>query len=466
MALKVNTTQVQMELPIETAEEKAEKKEFYELLKQNKTLIVSVDPGYDAYKIIINGEFHFRTSSLTVQAGKSIGGVLGRKGDITIEDRSSAAIKTYLMGRSAHVAQRDASQSMAETMANAMNNEERFAAPAFQAGFRGALYSALYEYAESENNVGFTVDDLFNKMRTWNIHLAIAVPSAYKVQAETNIRRFLEEAPKLRITYVSNSGSNVQMNADMAFDSSRTTFISQAIACYLGQYYTTYGTLVSADRREELNDELESIVLNCGYHTMGQVQIDASVHLRAPIDSVPYQDFSMELVDKRTLEKIEKEYGRKRLARAYRPLDINDCIAQAREKESHGGSSAIRKSANSGIFAYEKDNSQKLIAVPVQEYRKEVLDETAKELCDYIQSRFQFPLVHSILLTGGTSTEFYPYIEDAFKEYDNISIVRMINGICDSPEGTVCIGPVFAVASGAYGKLAASIVADLYEIDG
>ena len=78
-----------------------QEKRFYKLLAQSKTLILGVDPGYDAYKIVINGEFSVTIGSLALHPGAASSMGLNLIDDATtslmLEDEEGGR-KRYVMG--------------------------------------------------------------------------------------------------------------------------------------------------------------------------------------------------------------------------------------------------------------------------------------------------------------------------------------------------------------------------------
>ena len=166
----------------------------FNYLLENKLLLMSVDPGYDGFKIYINGH-NYLSKSLVIKTGETdeferIERPTIKDGTfVQMRDFNSGKIVQYMTGQNARAALTDGTAS---DVSDFYTDADRFSTPQFRASFYSAVIRALWLYATEDNEVGFTIEDLTNNLSGWGIYLLVTLPYAYAQEAKKNIRVLLD----------------------------------------------------------------------------------------------------------------------------------------------------------------------------------------------------------------------------------------------------------------------------------
>ena len=237
-------------------EQEDERAAVLNYLKENKMLLISVDPGYDGFKIYINNR-QFLSKSLVVEIGKSDDfediklSTIGDGSFVQMRDFNSGKILQYATGKNA---QEDLINEAVD-ISDFYANEERFSTPAFRASFYSAVIRALWCYSKEPNEVDFSIEDL-NNLSSWKIWMIVTVPHAYKNEAEKNIRTLLSVPIDARIRL----SRNVSVTLPAKLPIVQTIYYSQALAAFHGQYTNECGDY-SEDFEASMQEHLPALLI-------------------------------------------------------------------------------------------------------------------------------------------------------------------------------------------------------------
>lgn len=421
-------------------EQDEERAEVLNYLKENKMLLISVDPGYDGFKIYINNR-EYLSKSLVVEIGKSDDfediklSTIGDGSFVQMRDFNSGKVLQYATGKNA---QEDLIDEAVD-ISNFYANEERFSTPAFRASFYSAVIRALWCYSKVPNEVDFSLQDL-NDLSSWKIWMIVTVPHAYKSEAEKNIRTLLSVPVDARIRL----SRNVSVTLPEKLPIVQTIYYSQALAAFHGQYTNECGEY-SVDFEAAMQEHLPALLIDAGYHTCAILLITKALKVLngnatdASGIAIPEEVFSMEEFDKETAKRLRNAYTTARISDAELSLSlINDYC---------NGKRTLFASTDSGS-----------VKVDVAAIRAEVLNDAKNNLIKYLDRKFGMKKVSSAFITGGTGgSVMFDYLSNILTNWQNIEQVNLITGK-DIDHNDV--GSVFGVSYGAYKILVGLVRAD------
>lgn len=402
------------------------KDSFYNSLKEEKVLLLSIDPGYDAYKIYVNGR-PFICKSLVTKAYNFANGLRIKNGALVkIDDTLSGITSNYAVGEPAYmlVSNRDdESESLKENLKNAYTDAKRFSTEEFKASFYGALVYTLYQYAQVDNEVGFTLDDL-NRLNDWKFGLMLTVPYNYSSEAQSSLSAMLNAPANVRVQV----SFNMCVTLHDALNCIFCEFQPQVLAAFRGKYFTNFGTSVEEAAIEQLDGELPGLIIDAGYHTCAIVYIDEMYGVYTGKSKVTDEDYSMEHFDRLTADLIKEEYGERIPEGRLSPALISEYCSGKRK-----------------LYEETEDGNRH---VDVKKYREKVLEEEMVRLKAYLKRKFNMSSLQAACITGGTGEGIlYDFLRNALKSWENIEDINLIKGRDLNGQD---VGAVYGVSYGGY----------------
>lgn len=412
-----------------------QEKRFYKLLAQSKTLILGVDPGYDAYKIVINGEFSVTIGSLALHPGAASSMGLNLIDDATtslmLEDEEGGR-KRYVMGEivQAILAEDGITEENQKIVEESKKTAERFGTEAFKASFIMAILTALSRYARTKNRVGFTENDV--TLKNWNVYMNVALPNDYMKAAREKIEKVLSEPVNGSVTV---GGYKYELK-DFEYGKFRyIRYSSQVLDAYFSVLYTQHGSFKKKESLFELKDDLPVLICDFGRKTFAAAIINEKIQAAYGriIEGEDPNQFAMLSYEERTAYLINRDYG----DRLRNPLLAANV--------------GMYCDGNKQLYA-NKESGRGTELVNVQLYRDQVIRESQSKMIEYIDKRFSMDSVRSIFVCGGTGQILTPYLQASYnrKDFPQIKYVEMIEGYVNNHS----VGSVFAVACGAYEDMA------------
>lgn len=394
---------------------------FLDFAKQNKVIVISVDAGYDAHKIIINNEFHKRILSLCLN---SMSNLHGLSNDLPFNKDTYYALynnKKYVMGNGSH-------ELTIETL-NAENNqiltnnftEKRFSSEAFKVSLLTAIGVALREY--SQNN---TVDFKWEDLDQWKIELVVEVPFDYSKECTPILMNILTANNQLEI-YTKDG----IFNFNLKLEREQIRVVSQVLSAYRSLWYDTFGNEVSDEEYIRIEQNLDSLLVDAGYYTLGILQINKELEAMYGKENIAKKNIAMFDIDKAVADRINS---------LYRGSLVDHDMLEPIHIQSYTSKDG---SEPEQLLLYKEGNSFK--AIDVNEIKTEEIKKAQEELVQYIKDKFFLNKLKSIYVYGGTGKVFFEHIKEACSnDLPWLKDISIINGYCNGEN----LGPVYAVAYG------------------
>ena len=401
----------------------------FNYLLENKLLLMSVDPGYDGFKIYINGH-NYLSKSLVIKTGETdeferIERPTIKDGTfVQMRDFNSGKIVQYMTGQNARAALTDGTAS---DVSDFYTDADRFSTPQFRASFYSAVIRALWLYATEDNEVGFTIEDLTNNLSGWGIYLLVTLPYAYAQEAKKNIRVLLDAPIDAEFTLSRKMTEKLTSKLPIV----KAYFQPQVLQAFRGTFLSEFGDY-SDDTEAEMLQKMPAILIDAGYHTCAMVTITNALEVLEGDPTVTEEIFSMEEFDKKTAKKLRTRYSKEAISDSELSLAlVNDYCNGDRE-----------------LFASTDNGSE---PVDVASIREQVLQEEKARLIQYLNKKFGMKKMRSAFITGGTGGSImFDYLSDVLKNWKNVKDVSLITGFNLNGED---IGSVYGVAYGGYKML-------------
>lgn len=378
-------------------------------------IFVSVDPGYDATKIIINGEkYIFPRDIVDITGEKSTG------------SKSDKYLVSYLVpGRRYYIgkiAREQALSKQTDLNRGIQQSEEYFRSTAFKISVISSLAVALVSYKNQTNTKGLKLDNISKDHR---IIMGVALPHSYVEDLESTIIEALAgeynfdiETSKERVTL----GFEIEKNS--------IAVTSQALCAFLS-------AIADDDCRFDRNKNsllahLPALVVDGGYRTVGIFRFSKGELIE---EDRSYTDFSAFVIYNKVAEYIKANYKTEEIVT---DLVINSIINDSDDEEK------IIQVIN------EDGNYEPVDLMPLFE---KATQEVFQEFTKTLEKEYKLSSIKSILLAGGTGAMLYKNFRDylAVKFTNNAPPLVLADNEFMGKESS----PEYAIAVGLY-KLVSS----------
>lgn len=405
-----------------------------EMLKKQKKVVISIDPGFDSFKMVVNGVI-FKLPSLIIDKRyeKEISSVgLDENAFVKLElsymNEDNKQL-TYIIGDEVN---RIISFATNEEVAKFVDNfkkPDRFTMKEFGLLINAYIIYTLNIYSEL-NDIGFKFEDIDK----WDIIIGVALPHADTETMWGNVKEYLLTCPELTIT------DNDKRLIKTTFKPNENNLYkdSQLLSAFKGMAFNDDGQL-SEDNLKELDSLLPAVLNDGGYLTVGLgfIRNDFSVQ-DAHSDKT---HFAMSVVDTELAAKLTDWFRN------------NDC-------EGTLSASNIPEilDSNRNFYAMES-NAKKRIKLPkaeIIEMREAIIQEKSKQLYDYIGEKYPMSTASSVINIGGTAAKYHEHLVEYYKDYDEDMIVKLIEPTLYGTKP----GYEFTVSVGYYKMLLTSLYAE------
>jgi len=348
---------------------------------QPKEIIISVDPGFDATKIVVNGIVFDVPNYIVDITGKS-NDYLSINNDGKPEDYLISHYiegKEYLIGELAKKSILEKSnrelQSVKKDMLDSIN---RFMTRDFEVNLLSCIAYGIAKYAK-EISMDLTKADDANKFK---VLAGVALPNDWVKQLEPEIKKMLAGDHYFEI-----QTQDGIFKINFTVNEKGILVASQAQCALLGLLYDDAGN--NSDNLNVL-DNLPAIIVDGGYKTIGIFLLTVAQNVAS---SESNTDFAMGNVHKKMAKIIREDYGRDNIMDFQIPALLE----------------------NGGFINYlEEDTTGRMISkrLDLEELKNAELGQTCKELIDYLNEKFEDLLdVKSLIITGGTGAAYYNQIQ-------------------------------------------------------
>lgn len=401
------------------------------ILEDKKILAISIDPGFDQFKIIINDAAYSSTGK-TVEYNDNYFLSSIPRTDLIMTDFSDTDItKNFLIGDCVETILTN-NTNVREEYEKYGNDEidtsieKRFASEEFKIALKGNLALAIYTYFNDKN-----LD--ISKLSDYTIITGIALPHSMFCEIGKNPNsnaKKLSDIIIYSLTYSNNynlkiGGESINIKLDIPVDN--ISFNSQAV-CLLFEYGSPDGV--------SLNSELKFpiVLIDGGYKTIGIICMVEGFSVEFEESNT---DFAMYNINKMTANKINEIVKE--------PLYF---------VEHYQIDNIIKKNESVGYL----NSEGKYEDVNPYEIKQEVLSNTCSNLVNYLLDNLQqLVKTKTIIAGGGTGTAYYKMLEKFItKERPNINLVNVTPTL-----GSKQLEPIFAISAGMHKSLVHNITIQL-----
>lgn len=412
---------------------KKERKEQKKMIKKNeKDIIIGLDTGFDATKIVING--------LELKIPYNVVDITGQESSMMLGSGTEYILthylngKNYLVGEEARKLLIESSydESMASHQAT-LNSFDKFETDYFEIGMLTAIGVALIRYSEAlknEKEQHFDINDYSAYVRkdegrnkeldkfykNVNIYVGIALPNDIVDNAWEGVANKIAGVHSFDIELEGNNNFEVSFS----IEKDCCTSLSQVRAAFLG--------LITDDDGAPLTTALVNpskmplLVLDGGYKTIGMFKLARNGSV---VESESNTSFAMSNVNQKVAEAMKEDYNR---------ADIKEYKVE--ELASEGSP-----------IVYIPEGSDSTSTCSINKIRDEKIEETCGELISYIDDKFHnFIDVKSVIVTGGTGKVYFEQIKKFIEEKRQPTEIYLTDYEFNGEK----VSPTFAIAVGMY----------------
>lgn len=417
---------------------------------QNKDLLISVDPGYDATKVVING--------VMLSVPNNILDITGQTKDfLALGDSKAKGYlcshyidgKEYLVGTLARKSIMEKKVRDAElTKYQMMDSYERFKTQDFEVNLMTVIGYAIVEYAKKtmknnwkpeltvmETSETVMVDGerkekkvyTIPSLKDWRIIVGVALPNDVADLSSPkcvwpDIRKFLIKKQEFCIDV---NMETYRLNFEIVPGHAMPA--SQVICALLGAAADDDGAI---DKDKDILKKLPVIVIDGGYKTVGLFMLTQAQKVSEAESNTAY---AMGNVHKEVANILREDYGRE-----IEPYQIPYILNEEDGKIN--------------CLVTEGNGEQTVEEVDVQEIVYASEEALCEKLIEYLNKKFDNLLdVKQILITGGTGSAYYKHISKYMAEKrKNLKDSVILTNYKFKGKA---IDPVFAIALGMFKTL-------------
>lgn len=350
------------------------------MANKRKQLGIAVDPGFDSFKIIIEGhslKFPFNVEKTDENDFNNM------NIDSSFILYRNEANETYRVGKYARdLIYENKSQSNIEDKMKEFYSANRLVSKEFEVGMLTAIGKSLYEYSQLDNDF-----DL-NNISNYDIYLGVALPHSQVDGYKKDVISKLSGTHKFKLTI----GNLAPIDFNIILDEHRIIPMSQTIAAIFNETSTSTGAL-DMDKNYFFTDG-PTLVIDGGYYTVGLVTVSKG----GTIDSKKCES--------------DVEHAMKNVN-----IKVADELKDIRPDAKHYTIEYLI-SENNGKLRYIKNNedgTKEGAVFDVAETKEKKINETCTEFIDYLNQKYNYLLdVNYVLVTGGTGNEYFNQLKEYY----------------------------------------------------
>lgn len=379
-----------------------------------KRLVISIDPGFDGCKIVINKQTYsipFVVEDIT-SAATSFPVARSDKKFIRCEYEG----RMYLVGEYARKSMLEADhQENAKEEMDTFYTIGRFGTTLFKVGLNAFLGYGLYLYQEytkdKKGDEVFKIEDMAN----WDIHLGAALPHQYM---EDLWKKYVKDDLTEQHTFVLHIGGEEDIHFDFKVEENNCVYNSQAVSALICEVTDDNGNMI--EKNKTIFDYLPALVNDGGYKTLGIFKLSRDGRMDK---SESNSDFAMH--------------------------NINEAVAaEVRKKKPGVFSYMIEELYKNKEAVFYEDESGTVQEIDIETLKDTETVTMANKLINYLMEKHDKLLdIKMFLLAGGTGSAYFNTIKEFCDKRINLKdkVCLAKNGF----DGKEC-DPVFAIAIGLY----------------
>lgn len=399
------------------------------------TLVISIDPGYDATKIVINGlMFSIPCNVCDVTEFIDKNSMVGEKKAGFILSHYIQG-KKYLVGEEARKLMLERHMRDQQVIKESMSNSfERFSMMETEINMMTAVGMALVLYGEHTKkskqqpildilpgNDEKTREHNEAELARFNVVIGVALPNDAVEDVWPTVERKLTGIHEVNFE-TADHFYHLKFNIP---EKGHTMALSQAVCALLGAASDDEG---EENENSKVLEKLPVLVIDGGYKTVGLFKLTT---IKMVDEAESNGDLAMGTVHRRVAERLKKEYERNNIHQFSIPAILED-------PHTHGE------------ITYIKDGNTS--TVNIQTLLEEESEKVCDELIEYINKKYEDLLdIKQILITGGTGAAYY----ERFMEYIREHKAHLVNNVILTNYTFLGkpIDPVYAIAVGMYKTL-------------
>ncbi|WP_289026734.1 hypothetical protein [uncultured Flavonifractor sp.] len=336
----------------------------------SKQLLIAIDPGFDAMKVIANG-VHFKFPFSAVETDeRKMSDYGSRQGFILYKDSSGA---TWRVGQYARTLMFE-NKSQQEDSTAKLYTEERFVSPEAAVGILSAIARAI------------DLTGLYEEQQNLDIRLIVALPHAVRNKYASTIVGLVSGEQRFYMTF----DSEPERAYRFTIKEPNVMTVSQTIAAILGETSDDNGYINAAKYCYLANGP--TLVIDGGYYTVGLVPVSRG----GSVD------------DDRA--ESNTNYAMKNVN-----LGVAREIADSRPDIKHYAVEYLLSQGEREIRYMDK-NEGKVVRVDLSAIRERKLQSVCGNFIRYLNKKYDNLIdFRYILVTGGTGASFFQQMLDYYK---------------------------------------------------
>jgi hypothetical protein len=418
------------------------------MANESNILVIAVDPGFDATKVVINGvciKIPYNVVNITNDTQKIL---FTRTDDFILSHYIRGG--SYLVGEEARklMMQKEERQEQLKKQ-GMMDSFNKFETQDFNINFFTALGIALIRYSrftvrtnakpalhllpyvagptDSDENKRIAAGNK-EELSKFKIILGVALPHEVAVNADD------PTWPAIHAELAKPHEFSVEVKEgeyplSISVPEKQAKCLSQVICALLGEAADDTGNEI---KDSEMLKYLPALVIDGGYKTVGLFKLTT---IKAVAQDESNTDYAMGNIHKAVAQELRDKYGRS---------DIQDFSIP----------SILEDPYTAGKLVYQKD--QNTAVVDVSALCRATEETMFNAFINYIDDKFEKLLdIKQILITGGTGAVYYPYFKKYAEEHAGHLVGHVI--LTDYDFFGKKLNPVYAIAAGLYKTLRHSI---------
>ena len=336
----------------------------------SKKLLIAIDPGFDAMKVIANG-IHFKFPFSAVETDeRKMSDYGGRKEFILHKDRSGA---TWRVGQYARTLMYE-NKSQQDDPTAKLYTEERFISPEATVGILSAIAKAI------------DLTGLYNEQADLDIRLIVALPHSVRNKYAPTVAGLVSGAQRFYMTF--DDGEEKEYRFNIVEQNVLT--VSQTIAAILGETSDDNGYIDESKYHYLANGP--TLVVDGGYYTMGLVPVSRG----GSVDDDHAES--------------NTNYAMKNVN-----LGVAKEIADTRPDIKHYSVEYLLSQGESEIRYMDKGQN-KVVSIDLSVIREKKLQNVCNNFIRYLNKKYNDLIdFRYVLVTGGTGAAFFSQLLAYYK---------------------------------------------------
>lgn len=336
----------------------------------SKKLLIAIDPGFDAMKVIANG-IHFKFPFSAVETDeRKMSDYGGRKEFILYKDRSGA---TWRVGQYARTLMYE-NKSQQDDPTAKLYTEERFISPEATVGILSAIAKAI------------DLTGLYNEQADLDIRLIVALPHSVRNKYAPTVAGLVSGAQRFYMTFDDGEEKEYRFN----IMEQNVLTVSQTIAAILGETSDDNGYIDESKYHYLANGP--TLVVDGGYYTMGLVPVSRG----GSVDDDHAES--------------NTNYAMKNVN-----LGVAKEIADTRPDIKHYSVEYLLSQGESEIRYMDKGQN-KVVSIDLSIIREKKLQNVCNNFIRYLNKKYNDLIdFRYVLVTGGTGAAFFSQLLAYYK---------------------------------------------------